>query len=150
MLSLEHSAILLTCIMRWLVLIGFDWFKPSNIFFYRPFQGLLWMIYVISVLFLLCFRVRLFIHALWSTAGKGLASWLSFVMSYCEVVTFQLVSWFRFLCLIVSILDICTLSYFEIKFRSFWEWPFNIGFTVYSKVVNTRSINISWDVSLEF
>ena len=37
--------------------------------------------------------VRLFICALWSPAGKGLTSWLSFVVSYCEFVTFQLVSW---------------------------------------------------------
>ena len=28
---------------------------------------------------------RLFINALWSTAGKGLTSWLSFGMSNCEV-----------------------------------------------------------------
>ena len=35
------------------------------------------------------------IDALWSPAGKGLASWLSFVMSNCEVVTFSLVSWVR-------------------------------------------------------
>ena len=35
---------------------------------------LLWIIYVISVLFLLCFRARLFIDALWSPAGKGLTS----------------------------------------------------------------------------
>ena len=54
---------------------------------------LLWIIYVISVLFLLCFRAPLFIDALWSPAGKGLTSWLSFVMSNCEVVTFPLVSW---------------------------------------------------------
>ena len=33
---------------------------------------LLWIIYVISVLVLLCFCVRLFINALWSPAGKGL------------------------------------------------------------------------------
>ena len=46
--------------------------------------------------FLLYFRARLFIDALWSPAGKGLASWLSFVMSnYCEVVTFPFVSWVR-------------------------------------------------------
>ena len=44
---------------------------------------------------LLCFRARLFIDALSSPAGKGLASWLSFVMSNCEVVTFPLVSWVR-------------------------------------------------------
>ena len=32
---------------------------------------LLWIICVISVLFLLCFRARLFIGVLWSPAGKG-------------------------------------------------------------------------------
>ena len=56
---------------------------------------LLWTIHVISVLCLLCFRARLFIGALWSPAGKGLISWLSFVMSNCEFVTFPLVSWVR-------------------------------------------------------
>ena len=55
----------------------------------------LWIIHVISVLCLLYFRARLFIDALWSPAGKGLTSWLSFVMSYCELVTFLLVSWAR-------------------------------------------------------
>ena len=45
--------------------------------------------------FLICFPVRLFIDAVWSPAGKGLTSWLSFVMSNCEVVTFPLVSWVR-------------------------------------------------------
>ena len=30
--------------------------------------------------------------ALWSSAGKGLTSWLSFVMSYCACVIFTLVS----------------------------------------------------------
>ena len=34
-----------------------------------------------SVLCLLCLCVRLFICALWSPAGKGLTSWLSFVVS---------------------------------------------------------------------
>ena len=51
--------------------------------------------FVISLLFLLCFRARMFIDALWSPAGKGLTSWLSFVMSNCEVVTFPLVSWVK-------------------------------------------------------
>ena len=46
-------------------------------------------------LVLLCFHAHLFIDALWSPAGKGLTSWLSFVMSACEVVTFLLVSWVR-------------------------------------------------------
>ena len=56
---------------------------------------LFWIIHVISVLFLLSFRVHLFIDALWSPAGKGLTSWLSFVMSDCEVVAFPLVSLVR-------------------------------------------------------
>ena len=46
-------------------------------------------------LVLLCFRVPLFIGALWSPAGKMLTSWLSFVMSNCVVVTLPLVSWVR-------------------------------------------------------
>ena len=84
-------------------------FKPSVKKYYWPLQGelLLWTIYVISVLFSYAF-VRLFINALRSTAGKGLTSWLSFVMSNCEVVTFQV--W----CLIVSIHHLCPLSYFDI------------------------------------
>ena len=43
-----------------------------------------------SVLCLLCFCARLFICALWSPAGKGLTSWLLFVVSICEFVTFPL------------------------------------------------------------
>ena len=34
-----------------------------------------------SVLYLLCLCAGLFICALWSLAGKGLTSWLSFVVS---------------------------------------------------------------------
>ena len=48
-----------------------------------------------SVLCLLCLCVRLFICALWSPAGTGLTSWLSFVVSNCEFVNFSLVSWVR-------------------------------------------------------
>ena len=40
---------------------------------------------------LLCFHACLFVDELWSPAGKGLTSWLSFVMSNCEFVTFPLV-----------------------------------------------------------
>ena len=55
---------------------------PVNIFTDRSKAVLLlWIIYVISVLFLLCFHARLFIDALWSSAGKGLTSWLLFVIS---------------------------------------------------------------------
>ena len=50
------------------------------------------------MLFLSCFVMlscTLFVDALWSPAGKGLTSWLLFVMSNCDVVTFPLVSWVR-------------------------------------------------------
>ena len=63
--------------------------------FVIPKIGALLHLNAIFVLILLCFRVCLFIDALWSPAWKGLNSWLSFVMSNCEVVTFQLVSWVR-------------------------------------------------------
>ena len=64
-------------------------------------------------LVLLCFYARLFVDALWSPAAKRLTSWLSFVMSYCNVVTFPTVSWVW--CLIVSISDLCPLSYFQTR-----------------------------------
>ena len=44
---------------------------------------------------LLCVHASLFVDALWSPAGKGLTSWLSFMMSICDVVTFPLVYWDR-------------------------------------------------------
>ena len=47
-------------------------------------------------LVMLCLHARLFVDALWSPAGKGLTSWLSFLMSNCDVVTFPLVSWVMF------------------------------------------------------
>ena len=48
-------------------------------------MDLLWFF---SVLCLLCLCARLFICALWSPARKGLTSWLSYVVSNCEFVTF--------------------------------------------------------------
>ena len=45
-------------------------------------------------LVLLCFHACLFVGAL-SPAGKGPTSWLSFVMSNCDIVTFPMVSWVR-------------------------------------------------------
>ena len=46
--------------------------------------------------FLICFHERLFVDALWSSAWKGQTSWLSFVMSNCDFVTFPLVSRVRY------------------------------------------------------
>ena len=65
-----------------------------------------------SVLCLLCLCARLFICALWSPAGKGLTSWLSFVVSTVSLslpigILGQV--WY----LIVSIPDLCTITYYD-------------------------------------
>ena len=75
-----------------------NWFKPFSKIFYWLFQGgtsFVDLLSFCSVLCLLCLCVWLFNCALWSPAGKGLTSWLSFVVSDCEFVTFPLVSWVR-------------------------------------------------------
>ena len=58
----------------------------------------------------------MFIDALWSPAGKRLTSWLLFVMSNCEVVTFPFGILGQVCCLIVSIPDLCPLSYYMYVF----------------------------------
>ena len=95
-----------------------NWLSPPVKYFSDRSKAVLlfWIIHVISVLFLLCFRVPLFIDDLWSPAGKGLHSWPSFVMSHCDVPLGILGQvW----CLIVSIPDICPLSYFTVQTK----WP---------------------------
>ena len=61
----------------------------------------------------LCYFSRLLIGALWLAAGKGLTSWLSFVVLNCVVVTFPLGILGQVWYLIVSIPDICPFSYFH-------------------------------------
>ena len=56
---------------------------------------------------------RLFISALWSPAGKVLTSWLLFVMSNCDFVTFSCGILGQVWYLIVLIPDLCCLSYFH-------------------------------------
>ena len=64
-------------------------------------------------LVMLCFHARLFADVLWSPVGKGLTSWLSFVMSNCDDVTFLLVSQVRCDALLYRFLIyLCSLSYF--------------------------------------
>ena len=65
-----------------------------------------------SVLCLLCFCACLFIRAFWSPAGKGLTSWLLFVVSICEC-HFPIGILGQVWYLIVSIPDLCTLTYLE-------------------------------------
>ena len=66
-------------------------------------------------MFLFClvfamFCARLFICALWSPAGKGLTSWLSFVVSS---VSFPIGILGQVWYLIVSIPDLCTITNFQ-------------------------------------
>ena len=56
---------------------------------------------------------RLFIAALWSPAGKGLTSWLLFVMFNFVFVTFPCGILGQVWYLIVLIPDLCCLSYFD-------------------------------------
>ena len=56
---------------------------------------------------------RLLIAASWSPAGKGLTSWLSCVMLDCVIVTFPFAILGQVWYLIVSIPDLCPLSYFH-------------------------------------
>ena len=67
-----------------------------------------------SVLCLLCLCARLFMCALWSPAGKGLTSWLSYVVSAVSLsLSIGILGqvWY----LIVLIPDLCTLTYFDIN-----------------------------------
>ena len=75
-------------------LVPLNRFKPSSKIFYWPFQGgtsFVDLLCFCSVLCLLCLCARLFICALWSPAGKGLTSWLSFVVS---TVSLSLSHWY--------------------------------------------------------
>ena len=49
------------------------------------------LVFVLHDLCLLCLCARLFICALWSPAGKGLTSWLSFVVS---IMSLSLSHWY--------------------------------------------------------
>ena len=56
---------------------------------------------------------RLFIAVLWSLSGKGLTSWLSFVMFNCVFVTFPCGVLGQVWYLIILIPDLCHLLYFS-------------------------------------
>ena len=74
-------------------------------------MDLLWGFFCLVFVMPLCAS---FICALWSPAGKGLTSWLSFVVSNCEFVTFPLVSWVRYGTLLYRFLIFAPLLTFQI------------------------------------
>ena len=61
---------------------------------------------------------HLFIAALWLPAGKGLTSWLLFVMSNCDFVTFPCGILGQVWYLIVLIPDLCRLSFIGYVIRT--------------------------------
>ena len=67
--------------------------------------------YLCLVFVMLC----LFVAALWSPAGKVLTSWLLFVMFNCIFVTFPCGILGQVWYLIISIPDLCLLTYLERK-----------------------------------
>ena len=82
---------------------------------------------IFSVLCLICLCARLFMCALWSPAGKGLTSWLSFVVSNCEFVTLSIGILGQMWYLILSIPDLCTLTYFG-TYLAWANAPFYLPF----------------------
>ena len=72
---------------------------------------LLRIIYVISVLFLLCFCARLSIDALTSPAGKVLSLW-------CLIVKLSLSHWYPGSGMVLDFIDSCSMSiFFSIRVR---------------------------------
>ena len=82
---------------------------------------------------------RLFIAALWSPAGKGLTSWLLFVMFNCVFVNFPCGILGQVLYLIISIPDLYRLSYFVLHMHlgchSQHQWPTSNRTIVPTKVL---------------
>ena len=82
-----------------------NWFKPASKIFNRPFQGgtfFCGFFMFCFVLCLLCLCARLFICAFWSPAGKGLTSWLSFVVS---TVSLSLSYWYPGSGVVLDLID---------------------------------------------
>ena len=59
------------------------------------------------------FHAFVFIAALWSPDGKGITSWLLFMMFNCVFVTFSCGILLQVWNSVVSIPDLCKLSYFS-------------------------------------
>ena len=100
-------------------------FKPSSKIFFSDRSKavlLLWIFYICSVLCLLCLCVRLFICALWSPAGKGLTSWLLFVVSS---VSLSLSHWYPGSGVVLDCIDSWSLHPYllwGLKRKQYWSF----------------------------
>ena len=73
-----------------------NWFKPFSKKIYRPLQGgTSFVDHLCYLCLVFVMLLRLFITALWSPKGKGLTSWLLFVMFIIVLFLSHLVSWDR-------------------------------------------------------
>ena len=68
-----------------------NWFKPSSkiLLLTVPGAGTSLVDHLCYLCLVFVMLSRLIIAALWSPAGKGLTSWLSFVVLNCVIVTFS-------------------------------------------------------------
>ena len=116
-------------------------------YFYWPLQGGASFVNHLcySCLVLLCFHVRLFVDALRSPVEKGLISWLSFMMSNCDVVTFPFVSWIRcgawlYLFLIFALFLLSLFGSFKLLKRRFiyYEAKWGLSFYVNCLIINMK------------
>ena len=87
-----------------------------------------------SFMFLFClvfamFCARLFICALWSPAGKGLTSWLSFVVS---TVSLSLSHWYPGSGVVLNCIDSCSLHPYLLSYWSPFLCPKNNSCMVFS------------------
>ena len=100
--------------------------------FYWPFQGgtsFVDLLCFCSVLCLLCLCARLFICALWSPAGKGLTSWLSFVVS---AVSLSLSHWYPRSGVVLDCIDSWSLHLYLL-----WCHLLGIGWPLGSRLCGT-------------
>ena len=92
-----------------------NWIRPSSkIFLLTVPTGTSLVDQLCSICLVFVKILRLFIAALWSPAGKGLTSWLLFVMSNCVFVTFPCAILGQVWYVTVLIPDLCRLCYFKV------------------------------------
>ena len=113
----------LSCLLYFVTFPNVSWstsvlrarLAPSSKIFYWPFQGgtsFVDLLCFCSVLCLICLCVRVFICALWSPAGKGLTSWLSFVVS---TVSLSLFHWYPGSGVVLDCIDSWSLHPYLLK-----------------------------------
>ena len=73
------------CFLRLVDGRGSKWNFETFPYFFTDHSKSVYLLWIICVIYVLCSSC---IAALWSPAGKGMTSWLSFVMFICVFVTF--------------------------------------------------------------